>query len=80
MTGVMKMALTIIETRWSLTSIDANDNQMVLEFKVTKDQAFAPEVTEDAVAQALYQRMQQAFPNNVITASRVRTVSETDLI
>jgi len=74
------MATTILETRWSLTSIDDNDNAMTLEFKVTKDQAFAPEVTEDAVAQALYERMQQAFPNNVITASRVRTISETDLV
>ncbi len=74
------MAISILETRWTLVSIDDDDNQMTLEFKVTKDQAFAPEVTEDVVAQALYERMQQAFPNNVINASRVRTTAETDLV
>lgn len=65
--------MAILETKYTLRSIDASDNQMELVFTVSKDQAFAPEVTEEAIVTALYNRLQQAFPNNTIVAIRVRT-------
>lgn len=69
--------MAILETKYTLRSIDANDNQMSLIFTVDKDEAFAPEVTEEAVVQALYLRLQQAFPDNTIQAIRVRTEETT---
>lgn len=69
--------MAILETKYTLRSIDTNDNQMSLVFTVNKDEAFAPEVTEEAVVQALYLRLQQAFPDNTIQAIRVRTEETT---
>lgn len=72
--------ITTIETKYELTSIDANDNQMTLILTIQKDSAFAPEVTQDQVALAIYNRLQEGFPNNAIQANRIRTVREDDLM
>jgi hypothetical protein len=72
--------ISTIETKYELKSIDTNDNQMTLIISVVKDQAFAPEVTEEQVVLAIYNRLQEGFPSNEILANRIRTVREDDLI
>jgi hypothetical protein len=72
--------ITTIETKYELKSMDANDNQMTLMISVSKDQAFAPEITEAQVVLAIYNRLQEGFPNNAIQANRIRTVREDDLL
>ena len=65
--------MAILETKYTLRSIDGSDNQMALTFTISKDEAFAPGITEEAVVQALYVRLQEAFPSNTIQAIRIRT-------
>lgn len=72
--------VTNIETKYELRSQDANDNAMTLIISVQKDQGFAPEITEEQVVLAIYNRLQEGFPNNQIQANRIRTTREDDLI
>lgn len=72
--------VSTLETRYELISQDAQANVMTLTLSIEKHPAFAPEITEEQIALAVYNQLQAAFPNNVITANRVRTIRENDLI